>query len=73
MNYWFCPSPYRLAIGVRRFLSEFMITMTQSLQVIAAPSLDLDRLNEQFAGSHPKSILLWCLENMAEGMVQTTA
>ena len=50
------------------------MTMTQSLQAISTPSItDLDRLNEQFAQSHPKSILLWCLENMPEGMVQTTA
>ena len=50
------------------------MTMTQSLQ--AAPTLsheDIERLNEQFAQSHPKSILLWCLENMPQGMVQTTA
>ena len=48
--------------------------MTKSPQLISAPSsIDLDRLNEQFSQAHPKSILLWCLENMAEGMVQTTA
>ena len=48
--------------------------MTQSLQAISAPvAHDLERLNEQFSQSHPKSILLWCLENMPEGLVQTTA
>ncbi|MEM9136106.1 MAG: phosphoadenosine phosphosulfate reductase [Cyanobacteria bacterium P01_F01_bin.42] len=48
--------------------------MTQSLKTISAPlSVDVNRLNQQFSNAHPKSVLLWCLENMSEGMVQTTA
>lgn len=50
------------------------MTMTQSPSAISASqSIDVVRLNEQFAQSHPKSILLWCLENMPQGMMQTTA
>jgi len=44
-----------------------------SLAVSDSQSLALERLNEQFSQSHPKSILRWCLENMSEGMVQATA
>jgi phosphoadenosine phosphosulfate reductase len=50
------------------------MVMTQSLSAVSvSQSFDLALLNEQFAQSHPKSILLWCLENMPQGMVQTTA
>lgn len=50
------------------------MTMTQFPSAVSvSQSFDLGQLNEQFSRSHPKSILLWCLENMAQGMVQTTA
>jgi phosphoadenosine phosphosulfate reductase len=37
------------------------------------PSLDLAKLNQQFATAHPKSILLWCLETVPCGLVQSSA
>jgi phosphoadenosine phosphosulfate reductase len=35
--------------------------------------LDLNALNQQFAEAHPKSILTWCLEHLADGLVQSSA
>ncbi|WP_299408322.1 phosphoadenosine phosphosulfate reductase [Acaryochloris sp. IP29b_bin.148] len=35
--------------------------------------LDLDFLNHKFDSAHPKSILTWCLDNIPEGLVQSTA
>lgn len=50
------------------------MTHSQTLQALSAPSsLNLDRLNQQFDQAHPKAILLWCLENLSEGMIQATA
>lgn len=36
-------------------------------------TLNLEVLNQQFDTAHPKSILMWCLENVSEGLVQSTA
>lgn len=36
-------------------------------------TLDLAPLNQQFDSAHPKSILTWCLDNIPEGLVQSTA
>jgi phosphoadenosine phosphosulfate reductase len=36
-------------------------------------SLDLEQLNQQFAGSDPKSILTWCLEQFPTGLMQSSA
>ena len=40
---------------------------------VSATSLDLAQLNQQFAGAHPKSILMWCLEQSPAGLIQSTA
>lgn len=48
--------------------------MTQRLET--APRLsetELQLLNEQFFTAHPKSILMWCLENVPSGLLQSTA
>lgn len=34
---------------------------------------DVEHLNQKFADSDPKDILLWCIENIPEGLIQTTA
>ncbi len=36
-------------------------------------TLDLEHLNQEFDAAHPKSILAWCLDNISEGLVQSTA
>ncbi|MCM1981344.1 phosphoadenosine phosphosulfate reductase [Lyngbya confervoides] len=36
-------------------------------------ALNLEALNQQFANAHPKSILLWSLETVPEGLIQSTA
>jgi phosphoadenosine phosphosulfate reductase len=36
-------------------------------------TLDLVALNRQFATAHPKSILLWCLEHIPNGLIQSSA
>ncbi|MFB2920772.1 phosphoadenosine phosphosulfate reductase [Aerosakkonema sp. BLCC-F2] len=36
-------------------------------------SFDLDKLNQRFETAHPQEILAWCLENIPNGLVQTTA
>ena len=36
-------------------------------------TLDLDWLNRQFTAAHPKSILMWCLEHVPAGLIQSTA
>jgi phosphoadenosine phosphosulfate reductase len=41
--------------------------------VSLAKQLDIATLNQQFATAHPKSILMWCLENIKQGLVQSTA
>ncbi len=38
-----------------------------------AQQLDIATLNQQFATAHPKSILMWCLENIDQGLIQSTA
>lgn len=35
--------------------------------------LNLASLNEKFESAHPKSILMWCLENIPQGLIQSTA
>ncbi len=43
---------------------------------IATPkqqTVDIDHLNQQFDSAHPKSVLTWCLENISEGLIQSTA
>jgi phosphoadenosine phosphosulfate reductase len=32
-----------------------------------------DKLNQRFEAAHPREILAWCLKNIPEGLVQTTA
>lgn len=39
----------------------------------AATHFDLDQLNQQFATAHPREILSWCVENIPDGLVQTSA
>ncbi|MFE4105105.1 phosphoadenosine phosphosulfate reductase [Almyronema epifaneia] len=34
---------------------------------------DFERLNERFENSEPMEILAWCVENITEGLAQTTA
>ncbi len=41
--------------------------------VSLAEKLDVATLNQQFATAHPKSILMWCLENIDQGLIQSTA
>lgn len=36
-------------------------------------SLDLDRLNQQFLAAEPLEVLTWAVENISDGLVQTTA
>lgn len=36
-------------------------------------TVDIDQLNQQFDEVHPKSILTWCLENLSDGLIQSTA
>ncbi len=47
-----------------------------TLNLETAPRLaatELETLNEQFFAAHPKSILMWCLENIPDGLIQSTA
>lgn len=46
--------------------------MTQCT-VSLAERLDLKTLNQQFETAHPKSILMWCLEHIEQGLIQSTA
>ena len=36
-------------------------------------TFDLDKLNRRFENAHPREILAWCLQNIPNGLVQTTA
>lgn len=36
-------------------------------------TVDIEQLNQQLDEAHPKSILAWCLENLPEGLIQSTA
>lgn len=41
--------------------------------VSAAVTFDLDTLNQKYDTAHPKDILAWCVENIPQGLVQTSA
>lgn len=48
--------------------------MTQSAQPVIQPeSLDLKKLNQKFENLHPRDILAWCVANISQGLVQTSA
>ncbi len=48
--------------------------MTQSARPLLQPaSLDLKKLNQKFEKLHPRDILAWCVANVPEGLVQTSA
>lgn len=48
--------------------------MTTYLEtVLRLTETELQTLNAQFFTAHPKSILMWCLENISEGLIQSTA
>lgn len=48
--------------------------MVQSAQaLIEAKNFDLDKLNQELSSAHPKEILAWCLDNIPNGLVQTSA
>jgi phosphoadenosine phosphosulfate reductase len=38
-----------------------------------ATAFDLEALNQQFEGAHPRDILAWAVENVPTGLVQTSA
>ncbi|NEQ34224.1 MAG: phosphoadenosine phosphosulfate reductase [Leptolyngbya sp. SIO4C5] len=40
---------------------------------IGSLDFDFDRLNERFEHSEPMEILAWCVENMSDGLAQTTS
>lgn len=40
---------------------------------LKATQFDLEQLNQTFQSAHPRDILAWCLENIPEGLVQSTA
>ena len=46
-------------------------------QVVAPENLtlnfDLEQLNQQFATAHPRDALVWCIENIPTGLVQSSA
>ena len=44
-----------------------------SASVPFADQLNLDSLNQQFAQATPQEILAWCIDNIPEGLVQTTS
>ena len=48
---------------------QCMASPTRSI----TPDFDLDRLNGAFEGAHPKDILSWCIDNIPQGLVQTSA
>ena len=48
--------------------------MTQSAEAPTGISnLNLEELNERFATAHPREILAWAVENVPQGLVQTSA
>lgn len=48
--------------------------MTQFAQPLIQPeSLDLKKLNQKFENLHPRDILAWCVANIPQGLVQTSA
>ncbi len=48
--------------------------MTQSARPLIQPeSLDLKKLNQKFENLHPRDILAWCVANIPQGLVQTSA
>jgi phosphoadenosine phosphosulfate reductase len=81
-----CQTPnllnYGYPIGIVVFIGPYnqpshilladTVTMTQCT-VSLAEQLDLATLNQQFESAHPKSILMWCLENIPQGLAQSTA
>ena len=48
---------------------QCMASPTRSI----TPDFDLDRLNCTFEGAHPRDILSWCIDNIPQGLVQTSA
>lgn len=40
---------------------------------VTTSDLDLDRLNQQFEQAEPQAILSWCIDNIPEGLIQTSA
>jgi len=48
--------------------------MVHTLKAPVQPiSFDLDEINQRFEGAHPREILAWCINNMRQGLVQSTA
>lgn len=40
---------------------------------VTTTKFDVDQLNQQFASGNPEKILAWCVQNIPEGLVQTSA
>jgi len=53
-------------------MSKAMIVGFQESSV-ETRNFDLDKLNNRFEFAHPRGILEWCVENIPNGLVQTTA
>ncbi len=53
----------------------FWIMAAAMNQVLAdeQPAFDLEALNFKFAEAHPKAVLAWCLENIPQGLIQSSA
>lgn len=48
--------------------------MVHTLQApVQGISFDLSELNQRFETAHPREILAWCINNMSNGLVQSTA
>lgn len=47
--------------------------MDPCIETLKQQTVDIDQLNQQLDEAHPKSILTWCLENLPEGLIQSTA
>lgn len=47
--------------------------MTQCVAHKHSTSFDLDELNQRFTNVHPRNVLVWCLENIQTGLVQSSA
>lgn len=45
----------------------------QHLPTIDRQTIDLEVLNQQFETAHPKDILAWCVEQIPQGLIQTSA
>ena len=50
-----------------------MVQCMASPTRLTTPDFDLDRLNGAFESAHPRDILAWCIDNIPQGLVQTSA